>query len=263
MSDRYNTNPDDAVLDASGVKPLPNGTMVTPTPLRDSKTGLRARMTSDQGETALARMGMRLLTRDEVDMVRASFLISPWEALPTLPMLNAAGVDSSNVAAINTYRDNNMSSQAWAKLEDDYIDNSLTGAGWDGNTPVLVGKTWFRDGPNSPPPGRGYLKGLWSPTTQTYVQAGASAGSPGPHASNAQFDYLTFTYGAVGPRLSNLALGPPVVPGVGLPGKVPSSSSSSSSSGGDVASSMRKAFAIGFVAVGVGVVALAMEKGWI
>ena len=210
MSDRYNTQPDDATLETTTACPdglfnLAPGIQIT-LPFRDRNTGLRARMTADQTEQACARMGLRLPTRTESHLMQQKAVRVNWEALPTQAMCVAAGVDSQNAAAVNTFRDNNMSSFAWAQLEDAYLDAAIAALSWNQTTPLMEAKWWFRDSPFSPPPGRGYLIGL--DQGGTFLQAGANPGSAGPHGSNAQYDYLTLSYGVVGKPLTS------VVPGV-------------------------------------------------
>jgi hypothetical protein len=213
--DRYNTNPADAVLDAGGLYQLAPGIRAT-MPFRDSSTGLRARMTADQAEATAHRFGLRLPTRAEIDLLRDRG--NPWLALPTGAQLAAAGIAAPNWAdpsavaayqsAVNAYRDPRMSSREWAAMEDAYLDAHALAP------PYLEGKVWFRDSASSPPPGRAYLKGLWTDAITTaggaripahYVQAGAAPGSQGPHASNAQFDYLSFAIGIEGPSTGPLS----------------------------------------------------------
>jgi len=255
MADRYNTNPANAVLDAGGLYELAPGVRVS-MPFRDSATGLRARMTADQNEAAAHRLGLRLPTRAEIDLLAARG--NPWKALPTSAMVSAAGFDPKNEAQVNAYRDQNMSSKAWAELEDQYLDQRAGSL----SPPYLEGKVWFRDSASSPPPGRGYLKGLWIPPMDAagahipghFVQAGAEPGSPGPHASNAQFDYLTLAIGVDGPPV-----GPPSTPS----GPLWPIAAGASSSAPIVAGLSRTTILLLLLAGSVAAYAYAREQGWL
>lgn len=252
MSDRYNTQPEDAVLETTtacpdGLFTLAPGCQIT-LPFRDRQTGLRARMTADQNEAAAFRMGLRLPTRTESHLMQSKAIAVPWEALPTAAMCTAAGVDPQNATAVNSFRDHNMSSRAWAELEDAYLDAARAQLNWNGQTPLMEAKWWFRDSAFSPPPGRGYLIGLNQ--NGTFLQSGASPGSQGPHGSSAQYDYLTLSYGVVGKPLTS------VVPGV--PGVTQKKPAGNTPAG--VARNYGPLIAVGsLIAAGV----VAHEVGWI
>lgn len=264
MADAYNTNPANAVL-VGGLYDLAPGVRVS-MPFRDSSTGLRARMTADQNEAAARRLGLRLPTRGEIDLLRDRG--NPWLGLPTPSMIAAQGIhvpnwaDPADVAAyqaaVNAYRDPRMSSKAWAQMEDTYLDAKAASLA----PPYLEGKVWFRDSASSPPPGRGYLKGLWVEAMNAggahipahYVQAGADPGSPGPHGSNAQFDYLTFSIGVDGPPVgpSSTPSGPLwPIPGGGSSGPIAAAGIS------------RTTVFLLLAAGGVAAYAYAKEKRWI
>ncbi len=269
MSTPYNTNPANAILGPGGLYELAPGVRVT-MPFRDAATGLRARMTADQNESVCHRLGLRLPTREEIDLLRDRG--NPWLGLPTGTMLASVGIHQPNwgdpdqvaayQSAVNTYRDANMSSLEWAKLEDTYLDQKAASL----SPPYLEGKVWFRDSPSSPPPGRGYLKGLWVDAMTAsggaivpahYVQAGAVPGSQGPHGSNAQFDYLTFSIGVDGP-----SVGPSSTPAGGPLWPIPGAAGSATAAAASAGFSRTTIFLL-MIAGSVAAYAYAREKRWI
>lgn len=145
---------------------------------------------------------VRIPTSEEVALLaKIGHFIEP-QPLPTAKMLADADIhapnwkDSEAVEAyereVNAFRDPRMSSRAWAEIEDGLITAQLVATGWDGVLPVMNGgKFPVRDDDESPPPGRGYIKG-WIKRNGVWIQAGATRRSQGPH-NDKQADYSILT----------------------------------------------------------------------
>lgn len=109
-------------------------------------SGLFCHWGAAEGAQRLAAWGMRLPTWQEyLELYKAALFIAP-VTLPTVAMLRAAGVPASNQAAIDTWRDNNMSSRAWCEIHDRAVFALLSNAGWNGQPVANAGKHWCNDG---------------------------------------------------------------------------------------------------------------------
>jgi hypothetical protein len=110
-------------------------------------SGLLCHRGAAQAAATLAPWGMRLPTWQEyLELYKASLYIDP-VTLPNAAMLQAAGISLSNQAAIDAFRNANMSSRAWCEIHDKAVFAALAKAGWDGKRAVAnAGKHWCNDG---------------------------------------------------------------------------------------------------------------------
>lgn len=122
----YFTLPEDVVLTAPGWVEW-EGMTISPLPVTDSKTGVFARLRYKDAATAAAKLGARMLTKDEIDLIhKRGFEIKP--------ALQTPGPK--------------MASLEWAKKHDARVHEQLEAMGWDGHTPVSnAGKNWLPGAP--------------------------------------------------------------------------------------------------------------------
>lgn len=163
-------------------------------PLIDEPTGLYSRFNYLEAGEAAARLGVRLPTPNEIDEIRDAAiankcLLSPI-CLPDVSMCHAAGIPLGS-AAEDTFRNNNMASEAWVRAHDRQVADQLIKLGWPPGTPCFnLGKHYAAGAPK----GRAWLKGWWLAGSKKYIQHGPSFSSdPGPHSDTGSRDYGTTT----------------------------------------------------------------------
>ena len=171
--------------------------LVTAEPLRDSATGLYARLTYREALAACARLGCRLPTAVEVDAIRddalkpGGCLLTP-VTLPDAEM-TAPIVGPGYQAAFAAMLAANMGGQPWCELHDSRVAAQLAAMGWDQSRPAMNAGKWYIGGA---PAGRAWLQGWWVPAhgkgSAAYIQAGHEApGALGPHSDIGSRDYAT------------------------------------------------------------------------
>ena len=207
----YTTEPDDVVRPGPAGWAKVGNHWQSLEPLRDRKTGLYARPTYAGGKEALARLGLRLPTPDEVDARRQAVLAAagsgaielPVIALPDSTMRADAGAKDD--AAIQKMRDSykgGMSSLWWARHFDELMAQALARRGWNGRSLVSnLGKMWIAGASEgSPAPGKALLKGWWDPNLPNrlggmgrWTQEGTAKPGEEFH-TDAHHDYATLLY---------------------------------------------------------------------
>lgn len=144
---------DDIAVHVAGWLDLPGGRAISRMPLWDNRAQLFARMGHGPAEGWAEAHGYRLATVAELDELHAAALhIQPY-TLPTLPMLDAAGIpkpryraDGTDTPALEAYRAANMRSRAWCEQHDAEVFARLHEAGWNGQPVANAGKHWAQDG---------------------------------------------------------------------------------------------------------------------
>jgi hypothetical protein len=158
-------------------------------PLRDTTTGLYARLTYRDALAACARLGGTLPGHDDVvrlhdDAAAGLALELTPVTLPDTDQLGASGIPNAE-AAIATFRNAHMIGLPWAQRHDGRVRGQLDQRQWDQVRRLAnCGKHWIAGAP----PGRAYLMGWWS--GGAFIQAGV-VGGPGPH------DDLHHAYGTL------------------------------------------------------------------
>ncbi len=182
----FRTEPAHAEMHESGLFQLKSGAKITKLPIWDTEFDLAARMGFGPAADWLRERGMRLPTVPEEDELHlASLFVKPY-TMPTVEMLKAAGVPSSQ-DAINSYRNAHMMSHRWCAMHDSAVFTMLKAAGYDGSQPVAnFGKHWVLP--------TGTIYGWWTGTSKTAKIQGPSKF----HAGNPDYaDYATNYYGVI------------------------------------------------------------------
>lgn len=144
---------DDIAVHIAGWLDLPGGRAISRMPLWDNTAQLFARIGHGPAEGWAEAHGYRLATVAELDELhRAALHVEPY-TLPTLPMLDAAGIpkprfrpDGSDTPALASYRVANMRTRAWCEQHDAEVLSRLREAGWSGQPVANAGKHWAQDG---------------------------------------------------------------------------------------------------------------------
>ena len=138
----FKTKTSDAVT-VGGFYRLKNGTQISKRPLWDSQSELWARFNLAEAREWCATAGARLPSVPELrELHDASRWVRP-VTLPTIAMCKAAGFPLTE-AAINSYRNANMSSRKWCAIHDQKAAELLDGL--DGEPVANVGKCWTGEG---------------------------------------------------------------------------------------------------------------------
>ncbi len=187
----YITAPADVVAPASWSKV--GAADLSSEPLRDRKTGGYAHLTYAGALTAARALGAELPSREDLDALADAAKAAGTELAPVIlpdgALSRSVGIDPANAAAVNAFRNANMTGEAWARIHDERVRAQLVARRWDGKGPVAnAGKHWIAGAP----PRRSYLKG-WR-VGQKFIQTGPSkpGTDEGPH-DDRHHDYGTTT----------------------------------------------------------------------
>ncbi len=161
-------------------------------PLQDTPSGLYSRFEYLEAEEAATKLGVRLPTPAEIDLIRdaaiaAKCLLEPI-CFPDAAMCKAAGIPLGSTAE-DTFRNNNMAGEPWVQEHDRRVADQLVTLGWQPGQAVFnIGKHYCAGAPK----GRAWLKGWWLTGSKKYIQHGPSfPGDPGPHSETGSRDYGT------------------------------------------------------------------------
>ncbi len=129
-------------------------------PLRDSLTGLYARLTYRDALAVAKALGARLPTRADVIARRSRAMEIEPVCLPTSEMLEGVALHD-----VQAFRDANMASREWAEIHDAEVQARLAARKWDGAQVVCnAGKHWIVGA------GRARICGWWQ--LGAFTQAG-------------------------------------------------------------------------------------------
>lgn len=175
----YFTDPADTALGAVGTI---DGKRYMFEPLRDTKTGLAARLIYSDAQATLKRHGFRLLTEAE------------WNAQvkdPSSLILNPCTLTPGS----------SMASLAYAQKHDACVKKQLDAAGWSGDRFVVnYGKQWLDDPENRPKPGGsvnfGWFRTSPGPNSKgVMMPKGTPIQTPGRAHEASYTDYSQLTQG--------------------------------------------------------------------
>ncbi len=197
----YETAPEDVVLSRSGWAQVGTNWQ-TVEPLRDRCTGLYARASYAGGKAALARLGLRMPYRAEVEARRlASPVALPVFYLPDRPIQQANAASRSQYpndqAFVQSLLNRYMKTPEWAAYFDDQVGSLLRARQWNGRALITnMGKLWIAAGPNDTPvaPGRARLMGWWDGTRWMQQGIGVAPAGVDLNHDDGHHDYATLLY---------------------------------------------------------------------